>query len=250
MRAYFANPSVRAGLRAGVPVAVAGFALAISFGVLARPVIGGLAAVIMSAVVFAGSAQFGSLAVLAAGGGPAAAIIAGMLLNSRYVPMGIALAPSLEAERSLWKRCLISQAMVDFSWAAAMRGGGRFDHRFMVGVTIPMYLSWIAGTAVGVLAGDLLGDPESLGLDAIFPAFFLALLLGGEAGGSPKAVTAALLGGAIALALIPFAPPGVPVIAACLAALIGLGAGGRAEGGRPTPTDEARVLLPAAGEVP
>lgn len=219
------DPSFQGGLRAGVPVAIAGFALAVSFGVVARPVMGVVAPIVMSALVFAGAAQFGSVAVLAAGGGPIAAIAAGILLNSRYVPMGVALAPSLGRRRPL-RRALIAQTMVDYSWAAAMRGGGRFDVRFMIGATLPMYLLWVAGTTVGVLAGEAIGDTERLGLDAIFPAFFLALLLGGEAGRSPRAVAAALLGGAIALALIPLAPPGVPVIAACLAALIGLERGG------------------------
>src|SRR5829696_1892185 len=88
--------SVRAGFRAGVPFAIAAGLLAISFGVLARPVMGTVAPIVMSAVVFAGSSQFAALAVLAAGGGAGAAIVAGILLNARYGPMGIALAPSLQ----------------------------------------------------------------------------------------------------------------------------------------------------------
>ena len=220
MRSWLAHPSLRQGLRVGLPVAIGGTALAISFGVLARPVMGTAAPIVMSAAVFAGSAQFGSLAVLAGGGGPLAAIAAGVLLNSRYVPMGVALGSSLSG--GPLKRMIKAQAMVDFSWAAALRGGGRFDQHFLVGATLPMYAGWVLGTAIGVLAGDLIGDPERLGLDAIFPAFFLALLLGGEAPRSRLTVAAALLGGAIALVLIPLTPPGVPIIAACLAALIGL----------------------------
>jgi 4-azaleucine resistance transporter AzlC len=214
------DPSFRSGLRTGLPVAVAGTTLAISFGVLAVPVMGAAAPIVMSAIVFAGSAQFGALAVLAAGGGPLAAVTAGVLLNSRYVPMGVAIAPSLSG--GPLKRMAKAQTMVDFSWAAAMRGGGRFDQRFMIGATLPMYLGWVLGTAIGVAGGDLIGDPETLGLDAIFPAFFLALLLGGESPAARRSLTAALLGGAIALALLPFTPPGVPIIAACLAALVGL----------------------------
>ncbi len=220
MRSLAAHPSFRAGFRAGIPFAIAGFVLAMTFGVLAEPVLGGLAAIVMSAIVFAGSAQFGALAVLAAGGGVPAAVAAGILLNARYVPMGIALAPSLEG-RPLG-RALIGQGMIDFSWAAAARKGGGFDWRFMLGATAPAYPSWVLGTAAGVLAGGLIGDPERLGLDAIFPAFFLALLLSGEVSAGRRAVVAALLGAALALALIPVAPPGVPVIAACVAALIGL----------------------------
>jgi predicted branched-subunit amino acid permease len=72
-----------------------------------------------------------------------------------------------------------------------------------------------------VLAGDLIGDPERLGLDAIFPAFFLALLAT-ELGRSRRAVVAAALGAGVALALAPVTAPGVPVMAACVAALIAL----------------------------
>ena len=208
-----------AGFRAGIPYAVAALLLAISFGVRAEPVMGPVAPIVMSAVVFAGSAQFAATAVLAAGGGPAAAVVAGVLLNARYGPMGVALAPSLHG--GPLRRALIGQTMLDFSWAAASRGGGRFDPTFMVGATAPSYPCWVGGTALGVFAGEWIGDPGRLGLDAIFPAFFLALLIEGELRrGRP--MVAAGLGACIAFVLTPIAPPGVPVIVASAAALIGL----------------------------
>jgi predicted branched-subunit amino acid permease len=218
---------LRAGFRAGIPFAIAAFVLSVSFGVLAEPVIGGAAAMVMSVFVFAGSAQFASTAVLASGGGVVAATVAGILLNLRYVPMGIALAPSLRG--GPLRRGAIGQAMIDASWAMASRGGGRFDPVFMVGATLPAYPAWVAGTLVGVLAGGAIGDPADLGLDALFPAFFLALLVEGELRSGRRAIAAALLGGAIGLALTPFAPVGVPVIAASAAALIGLLPGGDAD---------------------
>ena len=215
-----ARASLRAGIAAGTPFAVAAGLLAVSFGVLAEPVLGAAPAVVMSAVVFAGSAQFAALAVLAAGGDPAAAVVAGVLLNARYIPMGIALAPSLRG--GPLRRALIGQGMVDASWAMAMRGGGRFDPAFMIGATLPSYPFWVGGTLLGVLVGDSIGDPGAFGLDALFPAFFLGLLIGGEPLTGRRTVAAALLGAAIAAALLPFAPPGVPIIAASAAALIGL----------------------------
>ena len=215
-----AHPSFREGFRAGLPYAVAGFLLGISFGVLAEPVMGPVAPIVMSALLFAGSAQFAATAVLAGGGGAVAAIVAGILLNLRYGPMGVALAPSLRGGPA--RRAAIGQAMIDFSWAAASRGQGRFDPALMVGATLPSYPGWVIGTVVGVLAGDLIGDPDALGLDALFPAFFLALLVEGELRPGRPAL-AAVLGALIALALVPFTPAGVPIIAASAAALIGLG---------------------------
>jgi predicted branched-subunit amino acid permease len=209
----------REGVRVGLPYAAAGLLLSISFGVLAQPLMGNVAPIVMSAALFAGSAQFASTAVLAAGGGAGAAIAAGILLNLRYVPMGIALAPSLDG--GPLRRALIGQAMIDFSWAAASRGGGRFDWRFMLGCTAPSYPCWVGGTAIGVFAGDLIGDPAALGLDALFPAFFLCLLVEGELRPGLPTVVAGV-GSLLALALIPFTPAGVPVIAASAAALLGL----------------------------
>ena len=209
----------RTGLRTGIPYAVAGLLVGISFGVLAQPVMGNVAPIVMSALMFAGAAQFAATAVLAAGGGAAAAIAAATLLNLRFGPMGVALAPSLRGDRL--SRAFTGQAMIDFSWAAASRGGGRFDARFMVGATLPSYPAWVGGTAIGIFAGDLIGDPAKLGLDALFPAFFLCLLVEGELRPGMPAVVAAV-GAAVALALIPFTPAGVPVIAASAAALVGL----------------------------
>lgn len=213
------DDAFRAGVRAGIPYAIAGTLLGISFGVLAEPVMGPVAPVVMSATLFAGSAQFAATAVLTAGGGVFAAVAAGVLLNARYAPMGVALAPSLRG--GPLRRSLVAQAMIDFSWAAASRGAGRFDPTFMVGATLPSYPCWVGGTALGVLAGDLIADPSALGLDALFPAFFLALLVEGELRPGLPAVAAGL-GAVIALALIPLTPAGVPIIAASGAALVGL----------------------------
>jgi predicted branched-subunit amino acid permease len=189
---------------------------------------GTVAPIVMSAIVFAGSAQFAATAVLAAGGGAVAAVVAGLLLNARYGPMGVALASSLSG--SALRRAAHGQAMIDASWAMASRGEGRFDPAFMVGATLPSYPAWVGGTAIGVFAGELIGDPEALGLDALFPAFFLALLVQGELQRGSRAVVAALLGASVALALVPFTPPGVPVISACVAALIGLKGSSRRAG--------------------
>ena len=109
------------------------FAIAISFGVLARPVMGPIAPIVMSITVFSGAGQFGALAVLAAGGSAGAAIVAGVLLNARYLAMGVALAPSLRGPPQ--SRAVFALTTVDASWAAASRGDGTFDvERFVSSV--------------------------------------------------------------------------------------------------------------------
>jgi 4-azaleucine resistance transporter AzlC len=208
-----------AGARASVPFAVATLVLGVSFGVLARSLGWGIVApIVFSVIAFSGSAQFAVAAVLGAGGGAVAAIVAAVLLNARFGPMGVAVAPHLKG--GPLRRGLEGQAVVDASWALASRGGGCFDREFMIGATIPQGVAWIVGTSIGALGGDFIGNPERLGLDVIFPAFFLALLA--EELRDGRAVTAALIAAALALVLVPLAPPGVPVIAACAAALLGL----------------------------
>jgi 4-azaleucine resistance transporter AzlC len=211
-------PRMKEGFKAGLAFTIPTLALGASFGVLAEPEMGAAAAIVMSVVVFAGAAQFASVTVLAAGGGVASAVSAGLLINARFLPMGLALAPALRGGPV--RRAAEGQAMVDASWAIAQTGDGRFDREKMLGATIPQAACWWTGTAAGALGGSLIGDPAALGLDAMFPAFYLALLVGEM--DLRQTLPSALLGAAIALCLVPFAPPGIPVVAASAAALLGL----------------------------
>ena len=210
----------------GAPFAVAGGILALSFGILARE--GGfssLEAIAFSAIVFAGSAQFAAVSIVAAGGGAGAAIAAATLMNSRFLPMSASVGPSFRGGRL--KRAAKGQTVIDASWALSSRGDGSFDEHMLIGASAIAYCTWVGGTLVGAIWGDRLGDPTSLGLDAIFPAFFFGLLLNELR--SRRARGVAALGTAIALALVPIAPPGVPVLVASLASLVGLTKRARSE---------------------
>jgi 4-azaleucine resistance transporter AzlC len=214
------SSAFRSGLRAGAPFAVAGFLLSLSFGVLARDAgMPAVAVIVMSLIVFAGSAQFAAISIIGAGGGVGAAVAASAMMNSRFLAMGIALGPSLRG--GPWRRAAQGQAVVDSSWAMAAQGDGTFDRWFLFGSTAVQYVTWQAGTIVGAVSGNVLGDTHKLGLDAVYPAFFLALLIVEVR--RPRAGGVALAGAAIALALIPIAPAGVPVLAASVAAFAGLG---------------------------
>ena len=202
-----------AGVRAGLALVPPTFVVAVSFGVLARAQGWGVVApVVASLVVFSGSAQFASAAVLAAGGTVASAVLSAVLVNGRFLPMSFAVAPALRGGRA--RRALEAQAIVDASWALANRGGGRFDRETLIGATAVQYAAWALGTLAGVVAGPALGDLEALGLDVVIPAFFLGLLA--EELRDRPSVAAALGGAAVALALTPITPAGVPVLAAAL----------------------------------
>ena len=210
----------RHGLRAAVAIAATVWFFGASFGLVARAAGMGVAApLVMSATTFAGSAQFAVSSILDAAGGAVAAIAAAVLLNARYAPISVSVAQLFHGRRL--RRLLESQLIVDESWALAARGGGRFDRRILIGAGLLLYVSWVSGTAVGVLAGDALGDPHDLGLDGAFPALFLALLVSQLP--TRKAVVGAVTGAAVALALIPVTPPGTPIVAAGAACVLGLG---------------------------
>ena len=211
---------MRRGAITAVPLAIAVGLFGVSFGVLSTSTggMGALPAIVMSATTFAGSAQFAAAAIVGGAGQPVAAIAAALLLNTRYLPIGVSVAPYLPG--GPLRRFLQAQLVVDESWAIAASGDGRFDAHRLIGAGVVLWLAWVAGTVVGVIGGEALGDPAALGLDAAFPALFLALLvpqLGGR-----RAAIAAACGALIALALVPITPAGVPIIAAAAAALIGL----------------------------
>jgi 4-azaleucine resistance transporter AzlC len=210
--------AIRDGTRAALPIVLPTVALGISFGVLARPIMGAVAPIAMSILVFSGGAQFAALSVLQGGGAAFAAITAGMLMNARWLPMSFAMTPSLRGGRA--RRAGEAQAIVDASFVISDRGDGTFDRGLLLGATLPQAASWVGGTIIGVLAAGHIGNPDTFGLDAVFPAFYLALLVR-EAGGR-RAHEAMALAAAVTIALTTFAPPGVPVIVASSAALLGL----------------------------
>jgi 4-azaleucine resistance transporter AzlC len=207
------------GVREGVPFAVAGGLLSISFGVLAHDTgLGAVGAIVMSAVVFGGSAQFASVGIYSTGGGLGTALLAATLVNSRFLPMGVALAPYLPG--GPLKRALQGQPLVDPSWILARETDGAFNRHVMFGASAAQYVTWVSGTALGAFVGTGDIDPDSLGVDSIFPAFFLVLLL--DELRRPGMRSVALGGALMAVVLVPLTPIGVPVVVASLAALVGL----------------------------
>jgi len=211
--------SLRDGILAAAPLAVAFAGFGVTFGSLARAAgIGPLAAIVMSATAFAGSAQFAAVSVLGAGGSAMAAMAAAVLLNARYGPIGLSVAPVIGG--AWWSRLLLGQLVVDESWAIANQGKGTFDRNRLIGAGLTLYLVWVAATAVGALSGSVLADPKALGLDAAFPAMFLALLW--PQAKQRRAATAAAIGAGIALVTLPLLPTGLPIVAAAAACLLGV----------------------------
>jgi 4-azaleucine resistance transporter AzlC len=205
-------------MRAALPLVIPTALIGASFGVAAVTTDWGtLAPIVMSAIVFSGAAQFAVLAVLTAGGSVVTAIVAGTLIASRFLAIGVALGPSMRGGTT--RRALEGQAVVDASLILARTGEARYGVRRLLGATLPQYAGWLVGSIAGVLGGGSIPDPKALGLDALFPAFFLVLVWSelGDRGARATAAAATV----IAVVLIPLAPPGIPVVAATLAVLAG-----------------------------
>jgi len=200
--------AITGALGIGVAVGVYG----ISFGVLA--VASGLSpaqACVMSMLVFTGASQFAFVGVLAGGGGALAAMGPAVMLAVRNAAYGLSLTAILPAR--LRDRALSAHLVIDETTAMARaQSDPDAARRAFLATGVSVWVFWNAGTLAGALLGGGIGDPRTLGLDAMFPAAFLALLAPQLR--RPGAPVAALTGAAIALVLVPFAPVGVPIIAA------------------------------------
>ncbi len=203
-----ASGTLTGALGIGVAVGVYG----VSFGVLA--VASGLSpaqACVMSMLVFTGASQFAFVGVLAGGGGALAAMGPAVMLAVRNAAYGLSLTSILPPR--LRDRALAAHLVIDetTAMARAQSDPAAARHAFLA-TGVSVWVFWNAGTLAGALVGGGIGDPQTLGLDAMFPAAFLALLAPQLR--RPGAPVAAIAGVAIALALVPFAPAGVPVVAA------------------------------------
>lgn len=207
-------------LRAVAPIAVATGIVGVSFGAIA--VAAGFswwAAVLMSLLVSSGGSQFVAVGVIAAGGAPFAAVLAGLVLNARHLPFGLAVSDLLGTR--LATRLFGSHIMFDESvaFALAQRDNGRAKTAYWT-AGIVLYLSWNIGSVIGVVAGSGMGDPAVFGVDAAFPAGILALLLPTLRDAESRRV--AVLAAVVALAATPYLPPGGPVLVALLGLLAAL----------------------------
>jgi 4-azaleucine resistance transporter AzlC len=203
-------------LRDAAALGVAMIAIAASFGAIA--IASGLpwwAPSLMSVIVFAGGAQFMAVGLLAAGN-PVAAVFAGLLLNARHLPFGLAVGEAIGPR--LRHRLVGSHIMTDEAVAFALKEPDpQRRHRTFWLVSVMLFCTWNVGTVLGVLFGSVTGDPETYGLDAAFPAGLIALILPTLRDRDTRNV--ALAGALVAVLATPLLPTGLPI----LLSLAGLG---------------------------
>jgi 4-azaleucine resistance transporter AzlC len=166
-----------------------------------------------SVLVLAGASEFLFIGIIAAGGSPIAAALAGVLVNARHVPYSLAL-PDVTGRG--WRRLVGTHVMNDESVVFALSQDGLARKRAAYWACgLGVLICWPGGAILGALIGSLIRDTNALGLDAMFPAVILALI--GPALRDRAILPAAVVGAAIALAAAPFLPAGLPVLLALAA---------------------------------
>ena len=211
----------RAIIRDATGVGIAVAAYGVVFG--AQGVATGLSlaqTMTLSLLMFTGASQFALVGVLGAGGTGIMAALTALMLGARNTLYGLRLAPLLGVTGV--KRLLAAQLTIDESTAMVLAREDHADERaartafWATGMSV--YVFWNLATLLGALGAKVLGDPRTLGLDAVIPAAFLALLWSRLKGREPWAI--AVLSATVAILLTPVLRPGLPVLAAALVAII------------------------------
>jgi len=223
-------------VRDGVALAAAVGVVGVVFGVLARSA--GLSvaqACAMSLLVFTGASQFAAVGIVGAGGSGAAAIGSALLLAARNTLYGPVVERWFRRDRVV-VRAALAQVVIDESTGVGAAQTTDADRRRgFIATGIGVYVLWNLGTLVGAVAGDLVGDLERWGLDAAFPASFVALLAP-HLRHRPGRV-AACSAAAIAVATVPVLPVGVPILLTAVGAAVALIDAERRAGFEPAPED-------------
>jgi branched chain amino acid efflux pump len=219
MTRVWRDPRNRSVVSASLTLAVAVGVFGISFGVGAVSAGASvMQACVISLLVFTGATQFSAVSVIAAGGSMPSALGGALLLAARNGVYGLTMSRRLRG--SLGRRLVAAQLTTDESTAMSAAQSDPDAQRAAFWITgCSLYVFWNLGTLVGALVGNAI-DPEKFGLDAAFPAAYVAML-------SPllrdkRGRLAAALGALVCLATIPFVPVGIPILCAALAVLVGV----------------------------
>ncbi|WP_214327806.1 AzlC family ABC transporter permease [Nonomuraea sediminis] len=209
------SSAIRDGLGVGLAVGLSG----VAFG--AAAITSGLSvaqACAMSLLTFTGASQFAFAGAVGAGGDLVAAAAGALLLGGRNTLYGLRMADILGFRGP--RRLLAAHGVIDETTAVSLAQPTPEAARAgFVTTFASLYIVWNLTTLVGALGTSALGDPGVLGLDAVGPATFLAILWPRLAGDRRLRVLAAI-GAAIALCATPFFPPGVPVLLSAAAVLV------------------------------
>ncbi len=208
------------GASAIAAVAFAIGAYGFAFGVVAAGVgLSWVAVAAMSIFAYSGGAQAAFVGALAVAS-PMAALTSGLLINLRLAIYG-AMAKQALSDHRPGQQLVAVHLASDETIALTNTAPPGAKSRTYWSSGSAFFVVWVATTTGGALVGDAIADPNALGLDAAFPAVFLALLapLLSTRGARAAALTAA----AITLATTPLLPGGLPIVAALVGGVAAAG---------------------------
>ncbi|WP_283680010.1 AzlC family ABC transporter permease [Lentilactobacillus sp. Marseille-Q4993] len=170
----------KSGLKDVVPTLVGYIGVGLAFGVVAKA--GHLSIImvlIMSLVVYAGSAQFLIVSMMISQSPIVAITISTLLINARMSLMSMTVAPYLKAE-SMATNIGVGTLLTDETFALSMNKLNYTDRglnsEWLNTANVVAYLTWAAATVVGALLGSAVSDPKKFGLDFAVVAMFIGLL--------------------------------------------------------------------------
>jgi 4-azaleucine resistance transporter AzlC len=215
------------GARDSLPLVIGALPFGLIFGTLAVGQGLSLAAALgMSVIVFAGSAQFIALGLLAAGASLPVILLTTLVVNLRHFLYAAVLSPRM-ASLPGWKKALCAFALTDESFAV-MAGRMKAEAedsrlppedfaRYYLGSAVFMYANWQLCTLAGALFGHLMPGVASWGLEFAMPVAFIGML-------SPylrslPTATAALTAGAVSILAYAF-PNKLGLLTAALAGIV------------------------------
>lgn len=220
------SPCLR-GIKRALPIVLGYVPIGFAYGVLAgKSGLSDTNTLLMSLIVFAGSAQFIAVGLFASGTGPAAIILTTFVVNLRHMLMAASLAPFLTG----WKKrylAFFSYELTDetfalHSVAAPQLGECRLE---ALSLNMTAQTSWVLGTVLGIVASGLIGDVKPLGLDYALAAMFIGLLVG-QCENPVRIITAILSGGIATLLYLAGWHQFHIIVATIAGATLGLGVEG------------------------
>ncbi|MCK9241433.1 AzlC family ABC transporter permease [Desulfocurvus sp.] len=211
-------------LRQAAPIVLGYLPVGFAYGVLAlKTGLSPLNAVLMSALVFAGSAQLIAVGLLAAGASPLSVAATTFVVNLRHLLMAASLAPHLRgwpASRLAWFGFQLTDETFALHSLRFMQGPPRVAQTLWINAVA--HGAWVAGSALGVAASAAVADVRPLGLDYALPAMFIALVVGQVRGAVHVLVGLAAAGLALGLHAAGAGPWSV-ILATLGAAALGTG---------------------------
>ena len=167
-----------AGVKSGVPVCLGYFSVSFGFGAMAiSQGLGIWHAILISASSLTSAGQFAGLTVIAAGAAMIEMILTQLVINSRYGLMSLALGQRFGPDVGIGGRLAAAFFNTDEVFALGMSRPGKLTTGYFLGAGVIAAAGWIAGTAMGAIAGTILPESVRVALGVMLYGMFIAIVV-------------------------------------------------------------------------